>query len=287
MIKVAFAPSTEVYHNLLSNQIPEFLKDKIGACSSLDEADFIVVWDKVPSHLCDKLSKKKKIFIGAEPPHIFSPNIDESDFFNTFNSSSYKSDFLPAIWWVGRNYNELKSMKFEDVVKSKKISCITTNKWRKRAEFVKFISNHNKELDVFGRWIYSDRDYEFLNGNCYKGPIEGLTGATSKSIGLEPYEYSICLENCKIENYWTEKIIDSILSWTFPIYYGATNLENFFPEDSYIPIDMNKKSLDKIKSIIEQPPTDEQIKALREARRRILDEYNVWVVVYNLIEEKS
>lgn len=283
MINVAFIPSTDTYYNLLKDQVPTSLKQIIQATNVIDDADFIVVWDKIPDHLLGKISNKKCIFIGAEPPHIFTTRIDESFFFNTFNSSSYNEDFLPAIWWIGRSYEELKSLKLEDLNKTKNISCITTNKWRKRAEFVKLTAGQIKDLEVFGRWIYSDRDYEFLQEDAYKGPINGLTGATSKSDGLEAYHYSLCIENTCIKNYWTEKIIDSILSWTFPIYCGAPNICDFFPQDSFISINMDRKSINVIKSIIEQPPSRLQIEALSEARRLILDDYNVWVIIYKLI----
>ena len=48
------------------------------------------------------------------------------------------------------------------------------------------------------------------------------------------------MENAVIPDYWTEKIADCFLAWTLPIYYGCPNLEDYFPEKSFIRIDIEK-----------------------------------------------
>ena len=54
-----------------------------------------------------------------------------------------------------------------------------------------------------------------------------LTLGSSK----EPLFYSmfhICIENTSIKNYFSEKIIDCFQTLTVPIYYGCTNIHEFF-----------------------------------------------------------
>jgi hypothetical protein len=40
--------------------------------------------------------------------------------------------------------------------------------------------------------------------------------------------FHIAIENCSIENYFSEKIIDCFQTKTVPIYYGCLNIENYF-----------------------------------------------------------
>ena len=50
----------------------------------------------------------------------------------------------------------------------------------------------------------------------------------SKSICLKDYRFSICVENSKQDYYFTEKVLDVILSGCVPIYWGCPNIENIF-----------------------------------------------------------
>lgn len=63
----------------------------------------------------------------------------------------------------------------------------------------------------------------------YKGRIE------SKSSILQNYKYSVCYENvCGLEGYITEKIFDSMCAGCIPIYWGASNISSYIPENCYI-----------------------------------------------------
>jgi hypothetical protein len=46
--------------------------------------------------------------------------------------------------------------------------------------------------------------------------------------------YHICIENQSVENYFTEKIIDSFLTETIPIYWGCPNIGKYFNPDGII-----------------------------------------------------
>jgi hypothetical protein len=282
-MKVAFYPDPELYSNLLSNQIPDFLESKIFCVSNYSDADFIVCWDAMPLNLMSKFNNKKFILIGAEPPHINNTNFDKLDYFDfVVNYPPYISDFLPAIWWINKDYKYLKNLTLN---KSKLFSCVVSNKWRKRTNFVKTVSKQIDDLEVWGRWHYDNSDKDFTSSTSYMGEINGKSGPLCKSGGLLDYHYSLCLENCSVNNYWTEKIVDSFLCWSMPIYYGAKNIFDYFPEESLHQIDMSRESIKDIKKIIKNTPDSDQIKAMSHARNMILDKYNVWSIVYNLIKD--
>jgi hypothetical protein len=56
---------------------------------------------------------------------------------------------------------------------------------------------------------------------------------------VSSYKYSFAIENFHNEYYWSEKIADCFLAWTMPIYYGCEYINNFFPLEAMIRIDIN------------------------------------------------
>jgi hypothetical protein len=55
-----------------------------------------------------------------------------------------------------------------------------------------------------------------------------------KALGLEPYAFSVVIENCKGDYFFTEKLIDAFLSRTVPIYWGCPEIGRFFDEHGII-----------------------------------------------------
>lgn len=62
---------------------------------------------------------------------------------------------------------------------------------------------------------------------------------------LSDYKFSIAMENSSGDGYASEKIIDSFISGTIPIYYGDYIIDEYINPKSYIlvhgPQDMNQK----------------------------------------------
>ena len=62
---------------------------------------------------------------------------------------------------------------------------------------------------------------------------------------LTSYKFSIAMENTEGDGYVSEKIIESFLSGTIPIYYGDYMIDEYINPDSYILIkgekDLKKK----------------------------------------------
>ena len=125
-------------------------------------------------------------------------------------------------------------------------------------------------------------------GISYKGELGNYhnrnKNSTSKYDGLINYKYSLCIEPCCRKNYFSEKFTDAILCWTIPIYYGCLNISDYFPSDCYYYIDINNSnSLEKLKEIINKPITQKNIEALEIARNLILNKYNIWQNINDII----
>jgi hypothetical protein len=179
----------------------------------------------------------------------------------------------PAIpWHVNKTFDQLVSCEIPP--KSKTISWIAGDARDlpghiKRWNLLNFIRQDKAlNIDLFGRAVQYIED---------------------KWDGLAPYKYSLAIENSSSPDYWTEKISDCFLSWTVPIYYGCTNLENYFPEESFIRIDIGRpeESLAKIRRIIDEDNWERYIPALEEARNLVLNCYQLFPFLSERIHSQS
>ena len=56
----------------------------------------------------------------------------------------------------------------------------------------------------------------------------------TKEEGLIPYLFHIAIENSKINNYFSEKLLDCFATSTVPVYWGCPNIGEFFNTDGMI-----------------------------------------------------
>lgn len=117
---------------------------------------------------------------------------------------------------------------------------------------------------------------------------EGFREINDKAEALDPYRYHIAIENHVCDHWWTEKLSDAFLGCTLPFYYGAPNAADYFPADSFIPIDIKDVpgSLKIIQNAIANNEYEKRLPAIKEARRRCLEKYNTFATLSNLIEAR-
>ena len=168
--------------------------------------------------------------------------------------------------------------------KTKKISTITSGRTAigahvKRLNFLKKFTSSYKDIDVYGRGTKP------IVGDCWKGELN--YDGNCKLRGHIDYEYSLVLENVLYPNSWTEKPCDAFLSWSLPIYSGASNFNKYFPEESYYQIDIDNTKTEDIIDYISRPPSKSQIEALKEARNLVLFKWNIWAAIDNIIKERG
>lgn len=184
-----------------------------------------------------------------------------------FDSKNKK--WLPS---YSKTYDELKRIKFPE--KYKKLSVILSNKTftkghRERMNFVLSLKAILKDdLDIFG---------------------DGFKPIADKWDALYPYKYHLAFENCEQNNYWSEKITDSILAFSFPIYYGCPNIRDYFHSDSFIKIDLSEKDV-AINQIVEIVNSDlylQRRNSLENARDLILDEYQFFPGIVEILKKND
>ena len=61
--------------------------------------------------------------------------------------------------------------------------------------------------------------------------------------------YHICIENQQVPNYFTEKIVDSFLTYTIPVYWGCPNIADYFDPDGMVLFDTVDELIPKLNSL--------------------------------------
>lgn len=136
----------------------------------------------------------------------------------------------------------------------------------KRFAFQKALTRLLPELDVYGR---------------------GVRHVEKKAECLDRYRYTVAMENHVGPHHWTEKLSDSFLGHCLPFYSGCPDAAAYFPEESFIPIDMDdpRAAADTIREAMAGDEYRRRLPAVNEARRRVLEEYNLANIVGDVIAD--
>ena len=94
------------------------------------------------------------------------------------------------------------------------------------------------------------------HGGSYNNNVGGKV--QDKVSFLKSYKFSIAMENSDTDGYTTEKIMESFLGGTIPIYYGGYMLDEFFNPKSYILI-RGKRDLKKKIEYIKKIDNDDEL----------------------------
>jgi hypothetical protein len=140
----------------------------------------------------------------------------------------------------------------------------------------------NKMLDVYGEgW---PADMENYYGNLF--PFD------QKYNILKKYKFNLVLDNAIVDSYISEKILDSFLTLTVPVYLGSPTISNYIPECCFIDIS-NFKNYDELFDYLNNVPQMEYmdyIKNIKKHRDSIFDNFstkeNLAKQVYSWYNEK-
>jgi len=237
----------------------------------VDECDHVVILNRAPKPVRVHCSPDRIWAIMQEPPpdpmhrglacyaRVFTADVN-------LWKRRYVHSQLALPWHVNRTYDELRHMPVPE--KPHSLSWVTSSKHHRpghkpRLAFLDRLRGA-VEFDLFGRGFR---------------PIE------DKWDGLAPYRYSLAVENFSGPYYWTEKLADCFLAWTMPIYFGCTNLADYFPPESYVAIDI--RDPDAPERVRETTASDLWLRnrdAIAESRERVLERYQLFPFLAREIE---
>lgn len=137
-----------------------------------------------------------------------------------------------------------------------------------RVDFTWRLKDDLDELDIFGH---------------------GVNPMNDKAEVLDPYQFHIAVENHVYDHHLTEKLPDAFLGFTLPFYHGAPNTADYFPKESFIPIDINDytRSREIIAYHLANNEYEDRLPYILEARRRVLEEQNLFGIISKNIEEQD
>jgi hypothetical protein len=112
-----------------------------------------------------------------------------------------------------------------------------------RHQLINKILETDMPIDIYGRGCAC---YNYLGDERVKG----------KFVELEPYEtydFHICIENCESNHYFSEKITNTLLCGTTPIYMGCRNINSYFPDSAIVLCGNLSEDIQLLKDITTNP----------------------------------
>jgi Glycosyltransferase family 10 (fucosyltransferase) C-term len=250
--------------------------------------DWLVVYDEFPRTSAGSIingaeplacPREQTILVTVEPPTIKTYSSFYTKQFG-YVLTTHSPDFLPhrnhrtgrgCLYWIyGKPLDEVLSS--GEPVKTKMLSTVSSAKQQRHTQhnnrfaLVSYLSKHLPELDWYGYGvIHLEHKYE----------------------ALDPYKYHVAIENYLYPNHWTEKLADSFLGLCLPFYAGDPNVAEIFPEESFIPIPINdhERACAIIREAMDNGEYEKRLPAIREARRLIIEKYNFYQQVSDVIHE--
>ncbi len=150
--------------------------------------------------------------------------------------------------------------------KTKNISTICSDKRQRhtlhnlRSDFTDALVQRIPEIEVFGH---------------------GVRDMDDKAEALRDFRYHIAIENHQSPHHWTEKLSDCFLACCLPFYFGAPNAGDYFPKDSFIPIDIRdvEGAAQIIRNAIANHEWEKRKDAILEARRLAMEDYSLFAQI--------
>jgi len=135
------------------------------------------------------------------------------------------------------------------VPKTKQCSIIFSQK--------KFMEGHHYRKHLVEAILRTDLPIDIWGKGCDTIAIKDprLKGGFVQHSVLpyQSYEFHICIENSHLNHYFSEKIVNALLSNCTPIYYGCKKIQQYFPNEVILLCGDVKKDLELIATCIQYP----------------------------------
>lgn len=294
-VKVLTAIPPAVLQRQLPGEMTEWGNCRFSFDPADDHYDWLVVYDDLPAkHGEDRRRRHEKL--ACLPAHTMLTTSEPSSikhygqaYVRQFGCvvTSQEDWALPhpdrvfsqagLHWFYGLGKTHRRT--FDDILarppveKSRLISMMFTAKrmrhtlHHRRYNFLRELMQRMPEIDVYGRAAQ---------------PVD------DKAQALDAYRYHVVVENYFGQHHWTEKLADAFLGLTLPFYAGCPNAADYFPAESFIPIDLNDPAgaARAMREAIANNEYERRLPAIIEARRRVLFEHNYFALVGREIEKR-
>jgi hypothetical protein len=175
------------------------------------------------------------------------------------------------IWFYEKSFDEL--VQTAPMPKTELISTVCSSKQQahtmhaRRYAFTQKLKKDLTDLEIFGH---------------------GVRFIEKKLEALDPFKFHLVSENHIAPHVWTEKLADAFLAYSVPIYCGCTNVTDYFPAESIVQVNIDdyEGSLAAIRQVLTtEGEYERRLEAVKEARRRVMYEYNLPAMLNRIISE--
>lgn len=204
---------TNIYHNVYKGKLylDEFLtrktigKTKALLIARLDEPPFVM-----PENYDKNIHENFDIIFT-----YYDDLVDNKKYFKYFGPwpETVNNPFVMG-------FDQKKLVTFVGSDKRSEVNGELYTERRKAIQF--FENNHPADFDFYGKlWNASEHI-------SYKGAIENKLEIVSQ------YKFSICYENGTLNGWISEKIFECFFSRCVPVYWGAPNITDYIPANTFI-----------------------------------------------------
>jgi hypothetical protein len=165
--------------------------------------------------------------------------------------------FLYGTTWLNKHLGDTTYLGYIDdnfdgfsILKDNTISFLITNKSQRALEMVegyrlrKKIWNLKQNINMKTLFYYSNTHLQWKLHDEHDGILPN-----DDKMELFKSKFSIIIENSQEKNYFSEKLIDCLITKTVPIYWGCPNIGDYFDLDGFIIFENENDFLNKINSI--------------------------------------
>ena len=240
------------------------LKNKFRIKFEKNNPDYLIYNIFGNEHLNKKYKNSIKIAIFTENQ---IPDLSEVDYAIGQAHINYLDRYFkfPIFFWFIKKYKNIRTKILNNPKRTKFCAAVISHggEDKFRTIFINELKKY-KKVDMGGKF-----------SNNIGGPVK------DKIKFLSSYKFSIAMENSEGDGYLSEKIIDSFISGTIPIYYGDYTLDEYINPKTYILIKSEKNINEKIEYIKEIDNNNEKYSNI--LKENILIDENI----VNIIEKEE
>jgi len=253
-------------------------------------AGWLVVYDDVRTVVRTDVPAERRILVVSEPPGVKTYLPGYAAQFGTVLSPMPIDGYagrhvrgqtgLP--WWFGLAFEPGRPVPrvrydfaaLRDLPVGNKRPCLSavvstkslTPRHRQRVDFVVALGQRlGDRFVLFGR---------------------GFAVIGDKADAILPFSHHLVIENNDEDGFFTEKLADSLLGWSVPLFSGCRDIGRYFDPGAIEPIDIDAPgAMDRIEAILREPVGPARIASLAAARRRILHEHNLFALLARVTAE--
>jgi hypothetical protein len=186
----------------------------------------------ISNYLIENYNKYHTIFTYDEDVLKKCPNARKY----IYGTSWIKNTYNGTVWVENDYCNDINISK-----KEFKISNLAGTKLINNSEGHKFrqVIHHNQEkLKAYPITFFrSYNQHPHIKDYGNNPFLISDKGSHNKELLFDTFQFAIIIENSKQVNYFTEKIVDCLITKTIPIYWGCPNISDFFDTTGWIILD--------------------------------------------------